>query len=991
MSSNHVYCTLIDKYGYLWLSTTDGVYRYNGYSLKKYDYNAGLPNVDVWNMYEDKQGKIWLLSIAQQIGYINNDVFKRVYKQQQNTLAEIYPSNFTETDGKIVFVNITSDKEGLHQIGAIKNDTLIVKNLNSHKDMFKNVSSYYLFDTIAARAADSNIYLYNINKLLSIDNNTAPIPYKIIHSNFNIFSELLKEPMCISFADKYYTYYKPLNNRLNFLNIYDGKVSRIEFAKLLNNNDEKILFAYKTKDQLISITDNHIVAVDSVLTITYRHRLDSLFSDPTISGANSTFFIKDRIWGNVLTTNNKGLLIRYDVDGQLEKSNINLNNFKYLNNINDTVGYWWNNSTHTLATINNGVITSTIQIPNIHKALKVVNYDKQKALLINETATMWLNKNNTINSIGEGMDSLTIHTIDSNIATLNSFSYVDYVRDVLVTDTNELFMLGSSLIGAYKLKIDNANKMLHVHNIDAGRYSNIVYNQKENMIICYAANKLLLINRKTDTRIQLSQNNLEKLGINAIEKILVDSNGNILIKDYNTLRIVNPRNGKFSLLFKNYRLEQAHVGLVDNRLFLAGNFGVTIADVQKDGTVITRRNHPNTKSFFYKYVYDAQFCTNNILLKTDNGTYKINVADSNDSESFSDKYRIILDYDAMFYKLNENDTFSIVQATNIIGVDVIKASGTGNLNIEYKIDRSVYTNSGNQIVLPNLKPNKFYTISIIASDDSWRSKPINFVIFVEPKWWQTTLAARTIFVLIFLLLIGVVYFAIVITKRIVTRNNDKRNQRRELELKSIYSQINPHFIFNSLSTALYFVKKNKTKEAYEHINQFSDLLRSYIKSSRNKYITITEELINLENYLQLQLTRFEAKFEYTFNIDDTVNPKQLKIPSLLLQPLVENALNHGIFHSTHKGLLIVSFKYDNSTDTLTCIIDDNGIGRKKSKEIRSDVIKKADSYGTILIKELIDTFNKYEKINIELEYIDKVAPQTGTTVIIYIKNITHAQ
>src|SRR5688500_3806592 len=69
LSSNHVYCTLVDRLGYLWLGTTDGVYQYNGYSLRKYDYTVGLPNVDVWNLYQDKQGRIWLKSIAQHIGY----------------------------------------------------------------------------------------------------------------------------------------------------------------------------------------------------------------------------------------------------------------------------------------------------------------------------------------------------------------------------------------------------------------------------------------------------------------------------------------------------------------------------------------------------------------------------------------------------------------------------------------------------------------------------------------------------------------------------------------------------------------------------------------------------------------------------------------------------------------------------------------------------------------------------------------------------------
>src|SRR5690606_18394698 len=126
---------------------------------------------------------------------------------------------------------------------------------------------------------------------------------------------------------------------------------------------------------------------------------------------------------------------------------------------------------------------------------------------------------------------------------------------------------------------------------------------------------------------------------------------------------------------------------------------------------------------------------------------------------------------------------------------------------------------------------------------------------------------------------------------------------------------------------------------------------------------------------------FEDKFDYQFIVDNTVKASAIKIPSLLLQPLVENALNHGIFHSTDKGLLIVSFNTDELTNELVIIVDDNGIGRQKSKELRNSMKRKVDSYGNILIKELIDTFNKYEKIRIALKYIDKTAPATGTTVI----------
>ncbi|MGN6566476.1 MAG: hypothetical protein ACTHJ0_00915, partial [Flavipsychrobacter sp.] len=111
--------------------------------------------------------------------------------------------------------------------------------------------------------------------------------------------------------------------------------------------------------------------------------------------------------------------------------------------------------------------------------------------------------------------------------------------------------------------------------------------------------------------------------------------------------------------------------------------------------------------------------------------------------------------------------------------------------------------------------------------------------------------------------------------------------------------------------------------------------------------------------------------------------------SLLLQPLVENAINHGLFHRKEGGKLILKFMQGTVTDELICIIDDNGVGREKAKEIKSASGIKYESYGTKLTKQLIDVFAEFEKMGITLEYIDKQQPETGTIVKLTIKNIKY--
>jgi len=189
-----------------------------------------------------------------------------------------------------------------------------------------------------------------------------------------------------------------------------------------------------------------------------------------------------------------------------------------------------------------------------------------------------------------------------------------------------------------------------------------------------------------------------------------------------------------------------------------------------------------------------------------------------------------------------------------------------------------------------------------------------------------------------------------------------------------------------LGSALLLIQKKNMDGAYIHISKFSRLLRAYIKSARNKYITLEEEINNLRTYTDLQQTRFKDKFDVEIIVDADLNVKHVKIPTLLLQPIVENAINHGLFHKKEQGHLKIEFRMDELKNEIVCIIDDNGIGRKQAKLIKEQSAIKEESYGDQLIKDLIAIFNKYEKTNIQINYIDKESPLTGTIVELRIRN-----
>jgi len=154
-------------------------------------------------------------------------------------------------------------------------------------------------------------------------------------------------------------------------------------------------------------------------------------------------------------------------------------------------------------------------------------------------------------------------------------------------------------------------------------------------------------------------------------------------------------------------------------------------------------------------------------------------------------------------------------------------------------------------------------------------------------------------------------------------------------------------------------------------------------------VLLSEEIDMLKRYVDLQQTRFEEKFDFELSIDNKIPVNNIQIPSLLLQPLVENAINHGLFHKKEKGLLKLGFEQGRTSDSIVVLIDDNGVGRAESTRIRQASMTDRESYGGRLTQKLMDIFRRYEAMDIEIQYIDKELPETGTIVRLTIGNIRY--
>lgn len=181
----------------------------------------------------------------------------------------------------------------------------------------------------------------------------------------------------------------------------------------------------------------------------------------------------------------------------------------------------------------------------------------------------------------------------------------------------------------------------------------------------------------------------------------------------------------------------------------------------------------------------------------------------------------------------------------------------------------------------------------------------------------------------------------------------------ETKLMALRAQMNPHFVFNCLNSIQECIIRQKYAEASNYLNKFSKLFRLVLNNSSKQLVSIAEEKEVLDLYLQLELMRFENKFQYKISTDEKLDTDDTLIPSMLLQPFAENALWHGLLHKDSERELLIEFKLI-SKEVFSCIIDDTGIGRKKAAEIKEHqgVAKKHESKGLSITMDRIQLLQK---------------------------------
>lgn len=341
-----------------------------------------------------------------------------------------------------------------------------------------------------------------------------------------------------------------------------------------------------------------------------------------------------------------------------------------------------------------------------------------------------------------------------------------------------------------------------------------------------------------------------------------------------------------------------------------------------------------------------------------------------------------------FSALNFNSNFQNVYYVMLEGQDTAwQIMGTSN-NISYA----------------NLSPGHYVFRVKAYNDHNYTvSKEKTLVFDIMPAFWQT---------LWFKILIWIASISIIsITLFWLYKNNIQKinlknqvekeklivkqketefeKERALLNLKRLQAQLNPHFIFNCINSIHTYILQNKNDIADKYLMEFENLLRTVLYYSEKEKIKLSDEIAFLRSYIELEKMKSKEKFIADIPDEETGQIPNAQIPSLLLQPMVENAIRHGLLPRTGKGLLEVKTYIDNGL--LIIQIKDNGIGRKKAMELKSKSKQKHESIGVSLTSDRIAALNKNRstdnnKFNIE-DIIDSDGNAGGTLVTIKLEVI----
>lgn len=936
LPSNNCYYTLQDRKGYIWVATDAGVSRFDGTNFENFSVDDGLPDNQVLQLREDSKGRIWFLSLNGQLSYFFNG---RIYNPGNDkqlrylNFNAVIVSFFEDSKGRIWFgtnKNIIGVWDGQNLIKySSPSDARQYANAFIQEDKQGNIWAY----------SSTAVFLYIKSNFVLIEDKVLPLSYKTL----------------ISRADRS-TYFLDKVG----LNVKVGPISRLVLKinqELLTNSPGYI---YVDRNQLW-LSNN-----SGVYIINFDGTTKQFLQDVDVNQV-----IKDRNQNMWFTTKN-GI---YRLPDPKERLYIfNKENGLSTNVVKSII----KDSDHRLWLGMDGRI-DVLHLPS-RKIERIVVPDHRKFNTIKQLAFDSLHQQIYFASdYGLGViNSQRPSAAISYLRELNNSMFV--VKNFSIDTTGKLALALSSGVVIIK---DRLHQLA---------FSSLNYQENKD----YFKDRSYRVFYDQDQHLWFSNiSGLAKFDGNGLYKPF--ETYPILTKRINDIKqlpdrtlvmatdgygVIVLRNGK---VIKRLTQKQGLNNNIINRLYVKGryiwaisNAGINRIDASGDQFVVNSFNYAtdllsDDLNDLYIGTDTAYFATNNGLVYFAHHPTSIAVKPPQIFISSVISNQHLLDLGASNFTLKPNER------TLIFNYSAINFK---NQKITYryrlKPDEEWSETKNRRLELSSLEPGNYnFEVSAKAQDGIW-SEPARFSFVLEKHFWQTW------WFLLLMLALGA-YLLYVITVRITKRQKNKeqeqlllKNKILMLEQQALQAMMNPHFVFNVMNSIQHYINTQNTSSANKVLTGFAKLIRKNLEICTKSFINLEEEIEYLNLYLSLEKNRFGEKFVYHIFVDEEIDKEETRIPSMLLQPYIENAIWHGIMPIEEGGEVRINI-VQKDEDYLWIKIIDNGVGIQNSLAHKNTAHV---SRGMNLTHERINLLNKIEVKPIQL-FVEQNGNQ-GTTVTILV-------
>ncbi|WP_298767442.1 sensor histidine kinase [uncultured Polaribacter sp.] len=928
------YDILEDKKGFIWLAADKGLYRYDGKTYKLFTHPKKRGR-SLFGLTLDDKGNVWANNLAGQFFYTENDSL-RLFKDFKNikNLVDFYIYKnhlIIQNFGKVVSVNIDTKE----QVAVLENNSILyLKDINTNP----NPNGFYLY----------------INDALKF---TKDVQFKKTEQlHLSKLSDLKVRGFRNFFRYKntFYYFFKTevlANTELFKLGTKD--IKKLETPTRISNSFINHIYTIHNKLWVLTNKGVFICSLENNTLKIEKSYFNNLFITDLLVDKNNNYWF---------TTLKNGVFVM---------PNLALKKIEIPENLGVTRLEKLNKNELLFATLKHEIFKYSLNTDALEKKkitfrntiYDIVYNDVTKNLIVSaKLKSVFINKKGDKNISNKLMGTKTISEIDANkylISQAFSLSIYDKFKDT-VKNLREVRSFGSVLnknkTKAYANFIDG----LATIDLETNKYKQILHKNKP----IYAS------------KIALSKDNIvwvatENKGVYGFDNDtlryqftkatgLVSNLINVIQPDYNTLWLAtdkglqnyNYKTKKISILNKEDGIDSYNINAIEvlaNHVFFASNTGL----FQFNKAQISK-----SKNMFKPYFTNIRIQEKDTLLKK---TYQLKQTESQIRFGFntngfqSNKF---VSYEYQLEGFSDN-WVKVEQGLNFVKFNTLPA---GNFNFKLRA-KNVYQNK--------------YTTPIQIS--------LKVLLPFYKTWWFFS----------FIFLISIVFIWFFFDRK---TKQLQAKQKRELEqakvnqqlvfsqLENLRSQMNPHFIFNALNSIQDYIILNEKKLARVFLVKFSRLIRIYLEHSQKAQISLEEEIKALRLYLELETDRFDDGFEFNINVAKDLELKDILVPSLFIQPYVENAIKHGLLHKKeNKRLQLQFFK---KAGFLVCTIQDNGVGRAATAEINKELHPKHASFASSANQKRVDLINKTQQHKITLDivdlYDDKNKP-TGTKVIINIK------